>query len=188
MSSRALAVCIVAAVLALGTVACKQKPPVTAADTPAATAATAPAAAPPPHGTASAAPDPFAGSLDALNEHLRREGLLGAIYFDYDSSDLSSDARDRLLASSRFLAEHPELVVQVEGHADERGTPDYNLALGEHRAAAVSGMLKSLGVAGERLQTRTYGEERPTCGDSAESCWQLNRRAELTVVARRDVG
>jgi peptidoglycan-associated lipoprotein len=175
------------ALAALAGLGCRKQAPVTAADSPAPGAVTA---TPSLDGSEQPArpDDPFAGDLDALNEYLRRERLLQAIYFDYDSAELSPEARQQLLANARFLAEHPELVVLAAGHADERGTNDYNLALGERRAGAVAGMLRTLGVAPERLRTTSYGEEQPACGESTESCWSRNRRAEFTVVGRRQVG
>jgi peptidoglycan-associated lipoprotein len=74
----------------------------------------------------------------------------------------------------------------VEGHCDERGTPEYNLALGERRASAARDYMVSLGVGADRLQTISYGEERPVCQDSDESCWSRNRRAHPTVTGRNN--
>ena len=184
---RATTVILLGLALALAATGCRKKAPATAADPP----DLAPALSAPALGGAeqAAAPvDPFAADLDTLNEYLRREGLLAAIYFEYDSAELSSVARELLLANARFLTDHPELIVLAAGHADERGTNDYNLALGDRRAGAVAGLLRTLGVQQERLRTTTYGEEQPVCGDSAEPCWRQNRRAEFTVVGRRQVG
>jgi len=184
---RATTLILIGLALALAATGCRKKAPATAADPP----DLAPAPSAPSLGGAEQAAtpvDPFAADLDTLNEYLRREGLLRAIYFDYDSAELSSVAREQLLANARFLAEHPELIVLAAGHADERGTNDYNLALGDRRAGAVAGLLRTLGVQQERLRTTTYGEEQPVCGDSAESCWRQNRRAEFTVVGRRQMG
>jgi peptidoglycan-associated lipoprotein len=183
-----MAILVALALLTLLTTACRtQKPTSAAAPVTAMPAGSAPGPAP---GVEQASTvDPFTADLDALNAHLRREGLLGPIYFDYDSSELSPETRSRLLADARLLGEHPELLLGIEGHADERGTNEYNLALGDRRAASVSQVLKSYGVSGERVRTTTYGEERPACTTaSEEGCWRLNRRAELTVVGRRQVG
>ena len=81
-----------------------------------------------------------------------------------------------------------QFMVTIEGHADERGTNEYNLALGERRANAVSDYLGSLGVAGDRLRTISYGEERPVCTESDESCWSQNRRAHMVITGRANVG
>lgn len=129
--------------------------------------------------------DPLAGDLASVNEYLRQQGLLGSVYFDFDSAELSAASREQLAKNARFLQEHPELVVAVEGHCDERGTGDYNLALGDRRANAVKSYLSTLGVEGSSLQTISYGEERPECQTSTESCWSRNRRAQFVVVGRR---
>jgi peptidoglycan-associated lipoprotein len=182
------AVLMVLSTVSIVGLGCRQRPPVTA-DSPA-TSTPAISAPAPAAGVERTSPvDPFAADLDTLNAHLRREGLLAPIYFDYDSAELSAATRNRLLADARFLGEHPELVIGIDGHADERGTNDYNLALGDRRAGSVADVLRTYGVGGERLRTTTYGEERPACTTAAaESCWRLNRRAEFTVVGRRQVG
>ena len=169
------------------TTGCRQKPPVTppeAQPEPPVVAQVEPAPQPP----APAPYDPFAADLDSLNEYLQREGLLGTVFFEYDSAELSAEARERLTANARFLRERPELIVTIEGHADDRGTNEYNLALGDRRAGAANRMLTTLGVAPERLRSISYGEERPLCGDGAESCWSKNRRAQFVVVGRSNVG
>ena len=128
--------------------------------------------------------DIWNADLPTLNRYLKREGLLGDVYFDYDQSSLSSDAIERLERNAQFLGQHPELVVTIEGHCDERGTAEYNLALGERRAGAARARVQSSGVAGSRLQRISYGKERPACEQSGESCWSLNRRAAFVVTAR----
>jgi peptidoglycan-associated lipoprotein len=133
-------------------------------------------------------PDPLAGDLQEANEYATRQGLLGDVFFDYDAYELRQDARDRLAQNARFLNEHPQFVLTIEGHADERGTNDYNLALGERRATAAKAYLVTLGVAESRLRTLTYGEERPFCGESTEACWRMNRRAHFTITGRASVG
>ena len=133
-------------------------------------------------------PDPWAGDLQEVTENATRQGLLGDVFFDYDQYELRADARDRLARNAQFLNEHPEFVVTIEGHADERGTNEYNLALGERRASAARDYLTTLGVDGSRIRTLTYGEERPFCGSSGESCWSQNRRAHFTITGRTSVG
>ncbi len=139
----------------------------------------APETAPAPEG------DVWSGDLDALNAYVREHGLLQTVYFDFDRAELRTDARDRLTANARFLQERPELVVAIEGHADERGTSEYNLALGDRRAATTRSYLASLGVTPDRARTVSYGEERPECTDSREACWWKNRRAQFVIVGRR---
>jgi len=133
-------------------------------------------------------PDPLAGDLAKVNEYLAANGLLGDVYFDFDKADLKDDARARLAKNAEWLRAHPEFVVTIEGHCDERGTNDYNLALGQRRAAAAKDYLVSLGVGTARLATQSWGEERPQCTDSTESCWARNRRAHFMVSGRGNIG
>ncbi len=105
-------------------------------------------------------------------------------YFDYDKSDVRSDARDALTRDATLLkqifAQDPNFTVIVEGHCDERGSAEYNLALGDRRATSAKDFLVQLGVPADRLQTISYGKERPQCTEANESCWQRNRRAHLS--------
>jgi len=98
------------------------------------------------------------------------------IYFDFDKYDLKPEARTTLKELANFLLEHPEYRVRVEGNCDERGTEEYNLALGEKRANAAKDYLVSLGVSPDRIDTISYGEDRPVCTEHNESCWWRNRR------------
>lgn len=100
-------------------------------------------------------------------------------YFDFDSSELSQSDRDALLAHGRYIAANPGVSVVVEGHADERGSREYNLALGERRAQAVERILQLQGVAKGQLQVISFGEERPVALGHDEGSWRLNRRVEL---------
>ena len=113
-----------------------------------------------------------------------RGGPLQDIHFAYDSFELASEARDILRANATWLQSHAQAKVEVEGHCDERGTVEYNLALGAKRARAARDYLVSLGVAPERLSTISYGEELPLCREPEESCWQQNRRAHFLVLNR----
>lgn len=122
--------------------------------------------------------------LQRLNQLLSEQGLVGDVYFDYDDYNLKSEARERLSRNAEFMKEHPELVFTIEGHCDERGTNEYNLALGDRRANAAKNYLLSLGVDASATQTLSYGEERPVCTDSAESCWSRNRRAHFLVTGQ----
>jgi peptidoglycan-associated lipoprotein len=108
--------------------------------------------------------------------------LPGAIYFDTDRSELREDARKTLRTSATKILENPDrAMLTVEGHCDERGSDEYNLALGERRAAKVKRYLEDLGVEGERLQTVSYGESKPAARGHDESSWKQNRRSEIEV-------
>jgi peptidoglycan-associated lipoprotein len=102
------------------------------------------------------------------------------IYFDYDRSDIRQQDRATLDAHARHLAANPSLKVRLEGHADERGSREYNMALGEHRAQAVKQYLGILGVSGQQMSTLSYGEEKPAASGQGEASWQMNRRVELS--------
>jgi peptidoglycan-associated lipoprotein len=104
------------------------------------------------------------------------------VYFDVDSHSLRSDTQQVLQKQAAWLKANPSVRMVVEGHADERGTRDYNLALGDRRAGAVREYLVSLGVDGNRLDSKSYGKERPACGESGEDCWSQNRRGYSLVV------
>jgi peptidoglycan-associated lipoprotein len=102
-------------------------------------------------------------------------------YFDLDKADIRSDARTALARSAEFMRSYPQLKVVVEGHCDERGSTEYNLALGDRRAAAVKQYLVSLGIAADRVSTVSYGKEKPFCMESNEDCWQKNRRGHFVM-------
>ena len=102
-------------------------------------------------------------------------------YFNYDKADISADARNALSQTAQFLRSYPQIKVVVEGHCDERGSTEYNLALGDRRAAAAKQFLVSLGISANRLETVSYGKERPFCTASTEACWQQNRRAHFVI-------
>ena len=101
------------------------------------------------------------------------------IYFDFDKSELKTDAQIALKNKATWLDKNADYGVRIEGHCDERGTNEYNLALGERRANAARDFLMSLGVAGDRIKTISYGEERPADADHNEAAWARNRRDEF---------
>ena len=101
------------------------------------------------------------------------------VYFEFDSAVVDQESRRVVEAHSQFLIENPDVNVVLEGHADERGTREYNLALGERRANAVAEIMVAYGVSAGRIQTVSYGEERPAALGSGESAWQLNRRVVI---------
>jgi peptidoglycan-associated lipoprotein len=105
--------------------------------------------------------------------------VMDAVYFEFDQATLSEMAKDTLVRNSHWLRENGQVRVQLEGNADERGTPEYNLGLGERRAEAVKSYLMSLGVEGSRLSTISYGEERPAQPGHSEEAWASNRRVEF---------
>lgn len=103
------------------------------------------------------------------------------IYFGFDDYTLSPEAQSTLTAMAEGLKAHKSAVIQIEGHCDERGTVEYNLALGERRAQSVKNFLSQLGVEGARLSTISYGEEKPVVQGHTEDAWAKNRRAEFVV-------
>src|SRR6266850_1169416 len=120
-------------------------------------------------------PPPPAGPTD--DELFLRE--VRDAYFDYDKADIRPDARAALSTTADFLKKYPRFKVTIEGHCDERGSTEYNLALGDRRATAVKQFLVSLGISADRLSTVSYGKEKPFCMESNESCWQQNRRGHF---------
>lgn len=104
------------------------------------------------------------------------------IYFELDSFSLRSDAQQILQKQAAWLRKYPQVRLVIEGHADERGTREYNLALGDRRAGAVREFLVAQGIDGNRLEAKSYGKERPTCAESDEGCWAQNRRGFSLVV------
>jgi len=104
-------------------------------------------------------------------------------YFDLDKSDLRDDARSALTKDAEFLRSYPQAHISIEGHCDERGSTEYNLGLGQRRAEAAKNFLISLGISGDRIETTSWGKERPFCTEHNEECWQQNRRAHF-VLAR----
>ena len=120
-------------------------------------------------------------SAAELAEMRKREQMLAVtvFYFDFDKSDLKPEARDSLTYHAQRLKENSSMRVRLEGHADERGTPEYNLALGERRAIAVQRYLQVQGVPASQMEVISYGEERPAAQGTGESNWSRNRRVEM---------
>jgi peptidoglycan-associated lipoprotein len=106
------------------------------------------------------------------------------VYFDYDKAALRSDTRKTLDELAQWLKVNPEINLRIEGNCDERGSNEYNLALGETRAASAKKYLVYLGISPDRLETLSYGEEKPACSESNESCWSQNRRDDFTITAK----
>lgn len=106
---------------------------------------------------------------------------LRLVAFDFDKTELSDESRKTLRENAAALKKRPAVEIQISGHCDERGTTEYNLALGQRRANAVRDYYKYLGVKLSRMSTISYGEERPVCQGASEECWNRNRRAETLV-------
>ncbi len=103
------------------------------------------------------------------------------IFFDYDTADIRSDAQATLQKDANYLVSHPDIRVVIGGYCDERGSNEYNLALGQNRADATKSALVEAGVADGRIRVVSYGKEKPFCSDQNEQCWQLNRRGGFTM-------
>ncbi len=126
-----------------------------------------------------------AGSLERFKAGERPAadgGPLRDVHFAFDSYELDEEARTVLRENAEWLQENPREKVEIEGHCDERGTVEYNLALGAKRARAVKDYLVSLGIAADRMTTISYGEELPLCTEHNEDCWARNRRAHFVVL------
>jgi peptidoglycan-associated lipoprotein len=128
---------------------------------------------------ASAPPPPTTNRQPTVEELFGKE--VKDAYFDYDKADIRSDARDALSTTAQFLRSYPQVKVVLEGHCDERGSTEYNLALGDRRAAAAKQFLVSLGISGDRIETVSYGKEKPFCTASTEDCYAQNRRGHFVM-------
>jgi peptidoglycan-associated lipoprotein len=138
----------------------------------------------PPTPSVSTAPAPVAQSTPTKSDEQALEDLQRmlageVLHFDYDRADLTAESRERLQRISEILAKHPGLTVRIEGNCDERGGEEFNLQLGQQRAAAAKKYLANLGVAGNRIDTISYGKDRPKNPAHTEEAWQENRRAEV---------
>jgi len=125
------------------------------------------------------APTPPPATNATLEEMFLKE--VQDAYFDLDKADIRGDARSALAKTADFLRNYPQVKVVIEGHCDERGSTEYNLALGDRRAAAVKQYLVSLGIGADRMSTVSYGKEKPFCMESNEDCWQKNRRGHFVM-------
>jgi peptidoglycan-associated lipoprotein len=181
------------AVLAAGVVAagCAKKvpPPVQQPAPPVVQPAPPPAPTPQPAPPATAPVPPAVPTEDEIFaskslEALNAEQPLGHVAFDLDSYSLSDAARAVLDANAAWLRRWPSTKIRIEGHADSRGTNEYNLALGDRRAAAARDYLVSLGIGADRLSAVSKGEEQPFCGDETEACWAQNRRGYFVITAK----
>jgi peptidoglycan-associated lipoprotein len=129
--------------------------------------------------TVNAAPAPPPSTAPSATEAELFAQNVKDIYFDYDKYDVRADQQGSLQGDAQFLQQHPNIHITIEGHCDERGSTEYNLALGTNRADAVKNALIQAGVGGDRIKTITMGKEKPSCTESNESCWQHNRRGHF---------
>ena len=181
MKQSAIAIALAAAV-ALS--ACKHNPPAAPPPPPPPAPATPPPAPPPPPSEVVKQRNPYDELKSKSTDEIERMGLFGEIHFDYDKADLREGDRGVLAKNAENLKTFDFLRLTVEGHCDERGSVEYNLALGERRAKAAYDYLVSLGVPADRLKTVSYGKEVPICHEANEECWARNRRAHFTVTGK----
>ncbi len=120
-------------------------------------------------------PTPTVTDEDLFNQNIKD------VYFDYDKSDVRGDQQASIQADAQFLNQHANMNITVEGHCDERGSTEYNLALGDQRASSVKNALTAAGISASRIKTISYGKEKPFCTESNEACWQQNRRGHLVL-------
>jgi peptidoglycan-associated lipoprotein len=165
-------------VFAIGAAGCGKKPPPAP---PPAPPPTAPAPPPTPPPTTLSEDEIFAKkTIDQLN----KEGHLADVYFDLDESTVRDDARPSLQKNAAWLKRWSSVRFTIQGHCDERGSGEYNLALGDRRANAVKAYLISLGVPADRIAIVTRGKESPFCTEQSEGCWQQNRRGHFLITAK----
>ena len=191
MSLRRMSLTAILLVMVIVITGCAKKvpppPPQPPAPPPAAAPPPPPPPPPPPRPAPAPPPRPLTEdeifqrkTLDQLNA----EKPLGDINFDYDMSTIREDARPILQRDADYMRRWPSIKVTVEGHADARGTNEYNLALGERRGAAVKDYLVSLGIGGDRILAISKGEEEPLCMEMTEACFAMNRRGHFIITAK----
>ena len=191
MLTRAAQVSMMSLLLAgLMITGCAKRPATTAAQTaaPAPTPSSAAPAPTPPSPAASATPGGAAATSAQTPRPSPREFMavaaLKEVYFDFDKYDIRPEDTKTLDANATWLKSNADNLVLIEGHCDERGTNEYNLALGERRAKATMNYLVSQGIQANRITIISYGEERPVCNEKTEACWAKNRRANFLVKPR----
>jgi peptidoglycan-associated lipoprotein len=178
---------LLALLLAVGVVflvpACKKAPVITPEPEPVEAPAPPPEPEPEPVEVTPDFPteEPEVKRIEPTIAELNAQGVLRTVYFDFDKYDLSNKTRQTLRANADWLNANSKYYIVIEGHCDERGSIEYNLALGERRANAVRAYLASLGVTDSRLRIVSYGEERPADAGHSESAWTKNRRAEFLI-------
>jgi peptidoglycan-associated lipoprotein len=129
--------------------------------------------------TVNAPPPPTPPQQPSVSDEQLFDQNVKDVYFDYDKSDVRPDQQSAVQADVAFLQQHPNISFTIEGHCDERGSTEYNLALGDNRASSVKNALVAGGVSADRVKTISYGKEKPFCTEHNEQCWQQNRRGHL---------
>lgn len=182
---------VIALAVTIGVSACGKKPPAAAPPPPPAPAAAPPTTPsnpppPPPAPAPTAKPAPTEEEIFASTSlaDLNAQQPLKPVFFALDSSQLGDEARPILQKNSDWLKKWTSTRIMIEGHADSRGTAEYNLALGERRAVAVRDYLVNLGVPANRVQIVSKGKESPFCSEENEACWQQNRRGHFIITAK----
>lgn len=150
--------------------------------------------APAPKPVETVAPKPIVEEAMPTTKAIKEEALamaegrtsagLAPIYFDFDMYNIRSDQPSRLDQNAKWLKKNPTARIRIEGNCDERGSNEYNLALGERRANSAKDYLTNMGIAPERIETLSYGEERPLCPEHDEECWSKNRRADFATIGK----
>ena len=193
MVTRAAQITLMSLLLAgLMITGCAKRPATTAASAAAPAPAAAPSPAPAPSTPSAAAPAPPAPAAAAapapaprpVPKEFMAVAALKEVYFDFDKYDIRPEDAKTLDANATWLKSNGDNLVLIEGHCDERGTNEYNLALGERRAKATMNYLVSQGIQANRITIISYGEERPVCTEKTEACWAKNRRANFLVKPR----
>ena len=180
MRQSALVIAVVATIALVGC----GKPQVKAPAPPPVAPATPPPAPPPQTKDIAPQQDEYTRIKSMAADEIDRLGLLAEVHFDYDKADIREADRAVLSKNAEVLKKFDFLKVTVEGHCDERGSVEYNLALGERRSKAAHDYLVSLGVPADRLKTVSYGKEVPICQQASEECWARNRRGHFTVTGK----
>jgi len=182
---------VVLVLLSLTAGACAKKQPPLAQPAPPLGGSPTASTPPPPRTTTEALPvppEPLAIAEDGISarslEDLNRDSPFKPAYFPLDSAELDDDGRAVVTANAAVMRKYPTWMITVEGHCDERGTPEYNLALGERRAVAVRTYLVSLGIAADRVRVVSYGKEFPFDPGHDEKAWASNRRAHFVITSK----
>jgi peptidoglycan-associated lipoprotein len=190
MTNRHHLCCVVVMVLAFAGACAKKAPPVPRVSppppAPADPNAKPPAPPTPVEEPRPVPPEPMAEDPIASRDigDINKNSPFQPVFFAFDSFDVDGPAQQALNANAEIMKKYPTWVVTIEGHTDERGTAEYNLALGERRAKSTMNYLVSQGVQASRITIISYGEERPACSQKTEECWAQNRRAHLLVKPR----
>ena len=121
---------------------------------------------------------------EKVEEVVPRDLSFATIYFDFDKSDIRSDQRNAINRNAQLMSKYQTVRIRIEGHCDERGTEEYNMALGQRRADAIESYLIDYGISSSRIRTVSYGEMRPVDSGHNESAWSQNRRAEISITRR----